>query len=179
MHRSICLPRCLFIPALLLVGTSLASAEQDTLYSGAGLTDAAVYTQGQDSHKIGRVQDVLLDKNLRLKSFIIEAREDSQFGSLNTRSYAVAPDQLAVITRSKDRQHQPEYRVKLDMSTEELSQQPVYKASWVANAQSKSLDAWQETKKSANTAWRRIKHAADHMMEKQNQTDDDAPRKQR
>lgn len=174
MHFQTCPLRSLLIPALLIAGTSLADAEENTLYSGAGLADAAVYTKDEDSHKIGRVQDVLLDKNLQLKSFIIQARSDGQFGALNTKSYAVAPDQLAVVTRSKSQHQKPEYRVKLDMSAKELSQQPIYKASWVANAQTQSLDAWKETKKSANTAWRRIKHAADNMMKEQNKGDDEA-----
>lgn len=138
--------------------TGSASAENQLqgIYSAAQLMDANVYTKGDSQNAIGEVKDVLLDNSMTVQSFVIQT--DGTLG-LAGKSYVVSPNQLRVQTLSSGQPRKPEYRINLDMTSSQLTQEPVYSNSWWNKAQANASAAWQQTKQSAFSAWTQVKSA--------------------
>jgi len=85
----------LVLTGITLAATSsfaLAQQKPDGLYSADQLLDADVYMQGSDK-SVGEIDDVILDNNMSVKSFVVET--ENAFG-LDGQSYVVQPDQLGV-----------------------------------------------------------------------------------
>jgi hypothetical protein len=140
---------------------ALAQQQPEGLYSADQLLDAEVYVQGSND-SIGEIDDVILDNNMSIKSFVVETEND--FG-LDGQSYVVQPDQLSVETLQGDRATEPEYRITLNVEGEALSGYPVYNDGWWNNAQTQASDAWEQTKDSASSAWTRIKEGTTDLID--------------
>ncbi|MES1938695.1 hypothetical protein T5B8_00560 [Salinisphaera sp. T5B8] len=140
---------------------ALAQQKPEGLYSADQLLDAEVYAQGSDK-QVGEIEDVILDNNMTIKSFIVETESD--FG-LDGKSYVVAPDQLSVQTMQGDKATEPQYRINLMADGQTLSSYPVYNDSWWNNTQSQAADAWEQTKQSASSAWTRIKDGTTDLID--------------
>ncbi|MES1923738.1 hypothetical protein [Salinisphaera sp. T31B1] len=156
----------------LAASTSMAFAAQpEGVYSADRLMDADVYVSGSND-AVGEVEDVILDNNMQIKSFIVET--EGKFG-LGGKSYVVSPDQLSVETLSGDKPTEPNYRVTLNADASQLSGYPVYNDAWWNNTQSQASDAWQQTKESASDAWTRIKKGTNDLIDRaQGETSDAA-----
>lgn len=161
----------------LAAGSSLALADSDTsqtvsqdaatsqsqgMYSADQLMDAPVYAQGDDQHSIGEIDDVLLGNGMKIRSFVIETK--GKFGVLGGKSYVVSPDQLTVQTKTTDKATQPDYRIELGLSRDDLGDQPVYSDSWWSNAQDQASDAWQDTRSKASSAWSKVKDTTSNIV---------------
>lgn len=155
--------------ALALTGVTLAATssfafaqqQPEGLYSADQLLDAEVYVQGSND-SIGEIDDVILDNNMSIKSFVVETEND--FG-LDGKSYVVQPDQLSVETLQGDRATEPEYRITLNVEGEALGGYPVYNDGWWNNTQTQASDAWEQTKNSASSAWTRIKEGTTDLID--------------
>lgn len=132
------------------------------MYSADQLMDADVYGQGDSDHAIGEVDDVLLDNNMTIKSFVVETK--GKMGLIGGKSYVVSPDQLTVQTIETKKPRKPEYRVNLQMTRDQLSQEPAYSDSWWSNAQNQAGDAWQQTKQSASSAWTKVRDTTSNIV---------------
>ncbi|MES1928698.1 hypothetical protein SADO_05545 [Salinisphaera dokdonensis CL-ES53] len=149
---------------------ALAQQQPDGLYSADQLLDAEVYMQGSDK-SVGEIDDVVLDNNMSIKSFVIETEND--FG-LDGKSYVVQPDQLSVETLQGDKATEPEYRITLKAEGQELSGYPVYNDTWWNTGQTQASDAWEQTKESASNAWTRIKEGTNDLIDSTRDATNDA-----
>ncbi|MES1931104.1 hypothetical protein T35B1_00740 [Salinisphaera shabanensis T35B1] len=140
---------------------ALAQQKPDGLYSADQLLDAEVYAQGSDK-QVGEIDDVILDNNMTIKSFVVET--ENNFG-MDGKSYVVSPDQLSVETMQGEKATEPQYRITLMADGQALSSYPVYNDSWWNNTQSQAADAWDQTKQSANSAWTRIKDGTTELID--------------
>lgn len=132
------------------------------MYSADQLMDADVYGQGDSEHAIGEIDDVLLDNNMTIKSFVVETK--GKMGLVGGKSYVVSPDQLSVQTIETKEPSKPEYRAQLQMTRDQLTQEPAYSDSWWSNAQNQAGDAWQQTKESASNAWTKVKDKTSNIV---------------
>ena len=140
---------------------ALAQQKPEGLYSADQLMDADVYAQGSDK-PVGEVDDVILDNNMTIKSFVVET--ENKFG-LDGKSYVVSPDQLSVETMQGDKATEPRYRITLMADGKTLSSYPVYNDSWWNSTQNQAADAWDQTKQSASSAWTRIKDGTTDLID--------------
>lgn len=153
------------IAGITLAATSgIAFAQQPQgLYSADQLLDADVYLNGSDK-QVGEVEDVLLDNNMTIKSFIVEAGGNFSLGG---KSYVVEPDQLSVSTNKDGNDDlEPEYRVTLNADTQDLKSFPVYDVSWWSKAQTQANQAWEQTKETVGTAWTNVKQGTSNLADK-------------
>lgn len=141
---------------------SATISQAQGMYSADRLMDAPVYAKGDDQHAIGEIDDVLLGNGMQIRAFVIETK--GKFGVLGGKSYVISPDQLAVKTQTTNHATKPDYRIKLNMTRDELGDQPVYSDSWWSNTQSQASNAWQDTKSSASSAWTRVKNTTSNMI---------------
>jgi len=160
----------LFGAALVASSGLVFAAQPEGVYSADQLMDADVYMSGSNK-QVGEIDDVILDNNMRIKSFIVET--SGKFG-LGGKSYVVSPDQLSVETLAGDKATEPTYRVTLDADSSQLSGYPEYNDAWWNNAQTQAGDAWSQTKESASDAWTRIKQGTNDLIDRaQGQGDTD------
>lgn len=138
-------------------------SQSQGMYSADQLMDADVYGSGDAKNAIGEVEDVLLDNNMTIKSFVVETK--GKMGLGGGKSYVVSPDQLTVQTLKGKEASKPEYRVNLQMTRDELAKAPAYSDSWWSNAQEQATDAWQQTKESASSAWTRVKKTTSNIVD--------------
>ncbi len=151
------------IGVALITSSGLALAAQpEGVYSADRLMDAEVYMSGSNK-QVGEIDDVILDNNMKIKSFIVET--DGKFG-LGGKSYVVSPDQLSVETLAGKKATEPSYRVTLDADSNQLSGYPEYNDAWWANAQTEASDAWAQTKESASDAWTRLKEGTNDLIDR-------------
>lgn len=136
-------------------GHTHAQTQAQGMYSADHLLDASVYAKGDSKDAVGDVQDVLLNNGMTVRSFVIETR--GTLGLVGGKSYVVKPDQLTVETLHSKHPSQPNYRVELNLTRDQLTHQPVYSDSWWSKAQHKASQAWQQTEKSASSAWTQVK----------------------
>lgn len=134
--------------------SSFVSAEPPQgLYSADQLLDADVYASGADK-RVGEIEDIVLDNNMRIQSFVVET--DGRFG-LGGKSYVLAPGEITVETTVGDQMTEPKYRFTLNMDAEQLASRPEYNDTWWKMTKNEAGDAWEQTKDSARNAWTRIR----------------------
>ncbi|HET7313429.1 hypothetical protein [Salinisphaera sp.] len=138
-----------------------AISQAQGMYSADQLLDADVYAEGNSKDAIGEVDDVLLGNGMQIRSFVIETNGKLGLGG---KSYVVSPNRLTVQTLPTDEAKEPNYRINLDMSRDELADQPLYSDSWWTNAQSQAAEAWQSTKHSASSAWTQVKQTTSNLF---------------
>lgn len=153
-------------PMAFAAGTTQATGSVQNsaqgMYSADQLMDAKVYGQGDSDHAIGEIDDVLLDNGMTIKSFVVETK--GKMGLIGGKSYVVSPDQLSVQTIKTKQPRKPEYRVNLQITRDQLTQEPAYSDSWWSNAQTQAGSAWQQTKQSASSAWTKVKDTTSNIV---------------
>ncbi|MES1936240.1 PRC-barrel domain-containing protein [Salinisphaera hydrothermalis] len=149
------------------------TSQAQGMYSADHLLDAPVYAKGNDNDAIGEVKDVLLGNGMQIRSFVVETK--GKFGVLGGKSYVVSPDQLTVRTKTTGKATEPDYRIELNMTRNELGKEPVYSDSWWTNAQNQADQAWQDTKSATSSAWTKVKNTTSNIVNgTQNKADDAA-----
>lgn len=147
-------------------------SQSQGMYSAAQLMDAKVYGAGDSKNAIGEIDDVLLDNDMKIQAFVVEMK--GKMGLGGGKSYVVKPDQLSVDTLATKKASEPEYKITLDMTRDELAKAPAYSDSWWSNAQTQANSAWQDTKKSASSAWTRVKKTTSNIVDGGQDTAGDA-----
>lgn len=145
--------------AMLIGGMSIASpilAAPQGLYSANELGDADVVLKTTPDQRIGEVDDILLDDDMRVRALVIET--DYQFG-LGEKAYVIDTEEFAVETRHGDSLDRVSYVVHLDLARDEVGQQPEYTDTWWAQTQEATRQAWADTKEGASSAWETTKAA--------------------
>ena len=144
-----------------LVIASNAMAEPQGLYSADELTDASVYSKSKPDEEIGEVEDVLLDDAMRVRALVVET---GGLLDLGEKAYVVDAGKFTVETRNGDDLDKLEYLVHIDMTKEELAQQPEYTNDWWTQTKTTVRRAWQSTKEGAASAWESTKAAASNAL---------------
>ncbi len=155
--------------AVLATSSAAVMAAPNGLFSADALMDSDV-TMADSQVQVGEIEDVIFDNSLTIQSFVVET--DSAFG-LDGKAYLVDPDKLQVQTLTDD-DGEPEYRITLDASAEELEGYPEYSDSWWNDAQSQAGDAWEQTRESAQNAWTQIKETTSEIVESGDEATDEA-----
>ena len=145
--------------AMLIGGMTVASsalAAPQGLYSANELNDADVVLKATPSQQVGEVEDILLDDDMKVRGLVVET--DDQFG-LAEKAYVVNTGDFTVETLNGDNLDEVSYVVHLDMTSEEISQQPEYTSTWWAETKEATSKAWANTKEGASSAWETTKSA--------------------
>ncbi|MFD1208091.1 MULTISPECIES: PRC-barrel domain-containing protein [Modicisalibacter] len=139
----------------LSLGTSAMAAPQG-LYSADELTDADVYSKSNPSEDIGDVEDVLLDDNMKVRALVIDTGNLLDLGS---KQYVIETGHFTVETVNGDDLENIAYKVHVDMTEKEITQQPEYTNDWWSKTKQTTANAWENTKQSAQSAWQSTKAA--------------------
>jgi len=134
----------------------LAWGAPQGLYSAEELTDADVYSKNDPSEDIGDVEDVLLDENMQLHGLVIDTGNLLDMGE---KQYVIETGNFTVETQNGDDLENIEYSVHVDMTKQEITQQPEYTNDWWAQTKQATGQAWQNTKQTAQSAWESTKAA--------------------
>ncbi len=146
--------------AVLATSSAAVMAAPNGLFSADALMDSDV-TMADSQVEVGEIEDVIFDNNLTIQSFVVET--DSAFG-LDGKSYLVGPDKLQVEMLAED-DGEPEYRVTLTASAEELETYPEYSDSWWNNVKVEAGEVWAQTQESAQNAWTQIKQTTAEIVD--------------
>jgi sporulation protein YlmC with PRC-barrel domain len=133
-----------------------AMAQSQGLYSADELMDADVYSNQNNTESIGEVEDILLDESMQLKSLVVETGGVFDFGE---KQYVIDAQSFSVETSNGDNLENIQYRVTVDMTEEQISQQPEYTNDWWNQTKQTTASAWENTKETANSAWENTKEA--------------------
>lgn len=144
---------------LVLGGTALAQPQG--LYSADELMDAEVYSNQKDSSSIGDVEDVLLDESMKLHSLVIDTGNLLDMGQ---NQYVIEQGQFSVETHNSENREEMQYRVIVNMTEEQITQQPEYDNNWWTETKQTALQAWQNTKQAASSAWQDTKQATSNAL---------------
>lgn len=142
---------------------SSAMAATEGLYSSDELLDADVYTQDDPDDEIGEVEDILLDNAMQVRAIVIDTGNLLDMGE---KQYVLEAGQFTVETRNGNDLDAIEYRIVVDMSEEEIIQQPEYTNDWWQNARQGAHEAWEQTKQGASQALDRIGGALENVGER-------------
>lgn len=138
-----------------------ALAQPQGLYSADELMDAEVYSNQSGSESIGEVEDVLLDESMKLHSLVIDTGNLLDMGE---RQYVIETGEFTVETSNDEDIEDIEYRVNVDMTEEEITQQPEYTNDWWAQTKEATRQAWENTKETAKSAWESTKAATSNAL---------------
>lgn len=145
---------------LTLGGTAMAAPQG--LYSTEELNDADVYLTSDRSDDIGEVEDVLLDERMRVHALVIDT---GNLLDLGEKQYVIETGNFTVETRNGDDLDDLEYAVYIDMTEEQITQQPEYTNDWWTQAKQSALQAWENTKQTAASAWESTKAATANVLD--------------
>ncbi|QEA39131.1 PRC-barrel domain containing protein [Pistricoccus aurantiacus] len=147
------------LAALVAAGMTVsgsAMAAPQGLYSADELTDAEVFSPQSGDEAIGEVEDILLDEDMKVRAIVVDT---SNLLDLGARQYVIDTGKFTVETRNDDDLDDLEYRVNVDMTEEEITQQPEYDNDWWAQTKKSAASAWEDTKQGAQSAWESTKAA--------------------
>ncbi|GAA5171333.1 MULTISPECIES: PRC-barrel domain-containing protein [Halomonadaceae] len=151
--------------ATLAAGTlsvgGLAWGAPQGLYSADELTDADVYSKDNPSEDIGDVEDVLLDENMKVSGLVIDTGNLLDMGS---KQYVIQTGKFTVETQNGDDLENIAYQVRVDLTEQEITQQPEYTNDWWAQTKQNTSQAWQNTKETAQSAWESTKAATSNAL---------------
>lgn len=153
-----------FITAFIAGGLTLggtALAQPQGLYSADELMDAEVYSNQDNSNSIGDVEDVLLDESMQLHSLVIDTGNLLDMGQ---NQYVIEQGKFIVETRNSENREEMQYRVIVNMTEEQITQQPEYNDNWWTETKQTTLQAWQNTKQAASSAWQNTKQATSNAL---------------
>lgn len=139
----------------------LAWGAPQGLYSADELTDADVFGKNNPSEDIGDVEDVLLDENMKVSGLVIDTGNLLDMGK---KQYVIKTGDFSVETQNGDDIENLEYRVHVDLTEEEITQQPEYTNDWWAQTKQTTSQAWQNTKETAQSAWESTKQVTSNAL---------------
>ncbi|TDR56021.1 PRC-barrel domain protein [Halomonas ventosae] len=146
-----------------LAVTGSALAQPQGLYSADELVDASVYaTSG--SEQIGEVEDILLDNDMQVRALVIDT--GNLFDFKGEQHFVIETGKFTVETQNGNSLEEIEYRVNVDMSEEQISQQPQYTNDWWQNAREGAQQAWEDTKEGAASAWESTQEGASRALDR-------------
>lgn len=145
---------------LAISGSALAAPQG--LYSTEELNDADVYLASDPSNDIGDVEDVLLDESMSVHAIVIDT---GNLLDLGEKQYVIETGNFTVETSNGNDLENIEYAVHVDMTEEQITQQPEYTNDWWAQAKQSTLQAWQNTKETAASAWESTKAATANALD--------------
>ena len=154
---------------LTLGGTALAQPQG--LYSVDQLMEAPVFLGQNDSEDLGEVEDVLLDESMQLRGLVIETEDDFEFGE---NEYVIESCNFSVETANGDDLEEIEYRIYVNLTEQQISQQPEYTNDWWAQTKQTTLTAWENTKETASSAWENAKAATSDALKNASNALDEA-----
>jgi|AntRauTorcE11898_2_1112593.scaffolds.fasta_scaffold25377_1 sporulation protein YlmC with PRC-barrel domain len=140
-----------------------AMAAPEGLYSADELLDADVYTQANADEEIGEVEDILLDNDMQVRALVIDTGNLLDMGE---KQYVLETGKFTVETLNGNDLDDIEYRVVVDMSEEEVTQQPEYTNDWWQNARQSAHEAWEQTKEGAASAWDTTQEGASNALDR-------------
>ncbi|MGM0984379.1 MAG: PRC-barrel domain-containing protein [Pseudomonadota bacterium] len=139
----------------LAAGTAMA--EPQGLYSTSELLGADVYaTSG--SEQIGDVEDILLDNDMQVRALVIDTGDLLDFQG--DQNFVIESGKFTVETQDGNSLDEIDYRVNVDLSEEEIAEQPQYTNDWWKNAREGAQQAWEDTKEGAASAWESTQEGA-------------------
>ncbi|WP_106478808.1 PRC-barrel domain-containing protein [Phytohalomonas tamaricis] len=150
--------------ALLSSGIALSTgafAATQGLYSADELMAAQVYAKGNDQ-SIGEVEDILLGDDMSVQALAIDTGNLLDMGE---KEYIIQKGKFTVQTINGDNLDDLEYRVNLDMSAQQITQQPEYTNDWWTKTKTNASKIWQNTKQNASSAWEDTKSATSNLLE--------------
>nr|WP_297459473.1 PRC-barrel domain-containing protein [uncultured Halomonas sp.] len=145
----------------LTIGGSALAAPQG-LYSTEELNDADVYLTSDPSNDIGDVEDVLLDESMNVHAIVIDT---GNLLDLGEKQYVIETGNFTVETSNGNDLENIEYAVHVDMTEEQITQQPEYTNDWWTQAKQSTLQAWENTKETAASAWESTKAATANALD--------------
>lgn len=167
LHKAHGKPQASLIAAALMAGsmafTATAQADLQGLYSADELLDADVYTRTESAKSIGEVEDILLDDSMRVHAVVIET---GNLLDLGEKQYVIETGNFSVETMNSDNLDNLEYRVVVDLSEQEITEQPAYTDTWWNNARENAQNAWEKTKEGASSAWDNTREATADVLER-------------
>ena len=131
------------------------------LYSADELTDADVYSKENPSKDIGDVEDVLLDENMKVHGLVIDTGNLLDMGD---KQYVIETGKFTVETQNGDDLNNIEYAIHVDMTEQQITQQPEYTNDWWTQTKHNTSQAWQNTKQTAQSAWESTKAATSSIL---------------
>ncbi|EAR20495.1 PRC-barrel domain-containing protein [Nitrococcus mobilis] len=141
---------------------SNAMAEPQGLYSADELSDADVFSKSNPDKKIGEVEDILLDDAMHVRALVVET---GGLLDMSGKEYVIDAGKFTLETRNGDNLEELEYIVHVDMTKEEIEQQPEYTNDWWVQTKGAVLEAWESTKKGAASAWESTKRATSNTLD--------------
>lgn len=156
MHKT---PLIIGIPLIAtgLVATAIAAEGPQGLYSADAILDAAVYQSSNQENRVGEVEDILLDDDMRVQALVIETGATLGMGG---REIVVNNDHYRLETSSEN-DGDTEHRIIIDATADELEQMPEYNASWWNETRQQAREAWEATREGAESAWQRTREGAE------------------
>lgn len=145
----------------LTIGGSALAAPQG-LYSTEELNDADVYLASDPSNDIGDVEDVLLDESMNVHAIVIDT---GNLLDLGEKQYVIETGNFTVETSNGNDLENIEYAVHINMTEEQITQQPEYTNDWWTQAKQSTLQAWENTKETAASAWESTKAATANALD--------------
>ncbi|EPC02240.1 hypothetical protein L861_16150 [Litchfieldella anticariensis FP35 = DSM 16096] len=152
---------------LLIIGTTLttigfmtnvhAAEGPQGLYSADAILDANAYQSSNQQERVGDVEDILLDDDMRVQALVIETGATLGMGG---REIVVNNDHYRLETSSENA-GDTEHRVIIDATADELEQMPEYNASWWNETRQQAREAWEATQEGAESAWQRTREGAE------------------
>jgi len=132
-----------------------ASTEPQGIYSADDILDAEVFFVGGSDEKIGEVEDILFDEEMRISALVIESGAVLGLGG---REIVINTDQFTLETHIES-DGDTEHRIMLEASQEEIEAFPTYDRDWWEQTKGNARDAWQTTKEGAQSAWQSTREA--------------------
>lgn len=146
-----------------LAVTGSALAQPQGLYSADELVDASVYaTSG--SEQVGEVEDILLDNDMQVRALVIDT--GNLFDLKGEQHFVIEAGKFTVETQNGNSLEEIEYRVNVDLSEEQIAQQPQYTNDWWQNAREGAQQAWEDTKEGAASAWESTQEGASRALDR-------------
>ena len=154
------------LAALLAGGLAVAGsavAQPQGLYSANELLDADVYATSS-SEQIGDVEDILLDNDMQVRALVIDT--GTLLDLKGEQQFVIEAGKFSVETRNGNNLDAVEYRVNVDLSEEQIAEQPQYTNDWWQNARQGAQQAWEETKEGAASAWETTQEGASRALDR-------------
>ncbi|APE31535.1 hypothetical protein BOX17_11610 [Halomonas aestuarii] len=146
---------------LALSGSALAAPQG--LYSANELLDADVYSTS-GSEQVGEVEDILLDNDMQVRALVVDT--GNLLDLKGEQQFVVEAGKFTVETQNGNSLDEMVYRVNVDLSEEQLSQQPAYTNDWWQDAREGAQQAWETTKEGAASAWDTTQEGASRALDR-------------
>jgi len=151
----------LLVGGLTMVGSAMAQPQG--LYSTDELIGSDVYATSS-SDRIGDVEDILLDNDMQVRALVIDTGTLLDFKG--EQQFVIETGKFTVETRDGNNLEAVAYRVNVDMSEEQITQQPQYTNAWWQNAREGAQQAWEDTKEGAASAWETTQEGASTALDR-------------